>query len=113
MIKNGIMGVGDICNTDYTLKQKAKNNLKYYNFIELYSVKNNKIEQYFNDAKRLKKKFAKHNLQSTIVPHSTYGVHPKLMNMILNYVGENDLISIHNLETESREIICKKRRKYI
>ena len=29
MIKNGIVGVGDICNTDNTLKQKAKNNIKY------------------------------------------------------------------------------------
>ncbi len=109
MIKNGVMGVGDICNTDYTLKQKVKNNLKYYNFIELYGVKNNQVERCFNHAKWLKNKFIKHNLQSSIVPHSTYGVHPKLMNMILNYVGENDLISIHNLETESeRDYLQKK-----
>ena len=109
MIKNGIVGVGDICNTDYTLKQKVKKNLKYYNFIELYAVKTNQVEQCFNDAKRLKKKFIKHNLQSTIVPHSTYGVHPRLMHMILNYMQENDLISIHNLETESeRDYLQKK-----
>ena len=50
-----------------------------------------------------------HNLQSTIVPHSTYGVHPRLMDMILNYMKENDLISIHNLETESeRDYLHKK-----
>ena len=109
MIKNGIMGVGDICNTDYTLKQKVKNNLKYYNFIELYGVKNNQIEQCFNYAKWLKNKFIKYNLKSTIVPHSTYGVHPRLMHMILHYVGKNDLISIHNLETESeRDYLQKK-----
>ena len=55
------------------------------------------------------KKFVKHNLQSTIVPHSTYGVHPRLMHMILNYMQENDLISIHNLETESeRDYLQKK-----
>ena len=109
MIKNGIMGVGDICNTDYTLKQKVKNNLKYYNFIELYGVKNNQVDQCFNYAKRLYNKFIKYNLKSTIVPHSTYGVHPRLMHMILNYVGKNDLISIHNLETESeRDYLQKK-----
>ncbi|MBR76666.1 MAG: hypothetical protein CMD36_01935 [Flavobacteriales bacterium] len=109
MIKNGIVGVGDICNTDYTLKQKVKKNLKYYNFIELYAVKTNQVEKCFNDAKCLKKKFVKHNLQSTIVPHSTYGVHPRLMHMILNYMQENDLISIHNLETESeRDYLQKK-----
>ena len=109
MIKNGIVGVGDICNTDYTLKQKVKKNLKYYNFIEMYAVKTNQVEKCFNDAKCLKKKFVKHNLQSTIVPHSTYGVHPRLMHMILNYMKENDLISIHNLETESeRDYLHKK-----
>ena len=54
MIKNGIVGVGDICNTEYTLKQKVKKNLKYYNFIELYAVKTNQVEQCFNNAKRLK-----------------------------------------------------------
>ncbi len=109
MIKNGIVGVGDICNTDYTLKQKRKKKLKYYNFIELYAVKKNQIEQRFNNAKRLKNFFTKYNLQSTIVPHSTYGVHPKLMNLILDYVGENELISIHNLETESERYYLQKK----
>tara|TARA_B100001109_G_scaffold252806_1_gene249448 strand:- start:847 stop:1338 length:492 start_codon:yes stop_codon:yes gene_type:complete len=56
MIKNGIVGVGDICNTDNTLKQKVKNNIKYYNFIELYGIKNNQIDQCFYNAKQLKKK---------------------------------------------------------
>jgi len=109
MIKNGIVGVGDICNTDNTLKQKAKNNIKYYNFIELYGIKNNQIDQCFYNAKQLKKKFIEHNLQSTIVPHSTYGVHPKLMQMILNLASSNELISIHNLETASeRDYLQKK-----
>ena len=36
MINNGIVGVGDICNTADTLFQKEKENLKYYNFIEVF-----------------------------------------------------------------------------
>ena len=35
MIANGIVGVGDICNTTDTLLQKQKSNLTYYNFIEM------------------------------------------------------------------------------
>ena len=34
MIENGIVAVGDICNTADTLLQKQKGNLHYYNFIE-------------------------------------------------------------------------------
>ena len=38
MIANGIVAVGDICNTRDTLEIKQKNNLKYYNFIETFVV---------------------------------------------------------------------------
>ncbi len=34
MLQNGIVAVGDICNTANTLAQKQKGNLAYYNFIE-------------------------------------------------------------------------------
>ena len=35
MRKNGIVAVGDICNNTLTLQQKQKQNLAYYNFIEV------------------------------------------------------------------------------
>ena len=34
MLSNGIVGVGDICNTSDTLAQKKKKRLRYHNFIE-------------------------------------------------------------------------------
>src|SRR6476646_6532117 len=34
MLQGGIVAVGDICNNDLTFKQKKKNLLRYYNFIE-------------------------------------------------------------------------------
>jgi len=34
MLQNGIVAVGDICNTAHTLPQKQKGHLHYYNFIE-------------------------------------------------------------------------------
>src|SRR5580704_14306834 len=34
MIDNGIVAVGDICNTSYTLPRKKQGNLYYHNFIE-------------------------------------------------------------------------------
>ena len=47
MIKNGIVAVGDICNTTDTLFQKQKDNLKYYNFIEVFGVKNDLKKPFF------------------------------------------------------------------
>ena len=44
MIANGIVAVGDICNTTDTLLQKQKGNLLYYNFIETFGVHENKID---------------------------------------------------------------------
>ncbi|WP_198104222.1 hypothetical protein, partial [Clostridioides difficile] len=35
MLDNGIVAVGDICNNTLTLPQKQKQNLHYYNFIEV------------------------------------------------------------------------------
>ena len=35
MLANGIVAVGDICNNTHTLQQKQKQNLAYYNFIEV------------------------------------------------------------------------------
>ena len=40
MLKNGIVGVGDICNTVDSFAQKQKGNLQYYNFIEVFGVQN-------------------------------------------------------------------------
>ena len=45
MIKNGIVGVGDVCNTSDTICQKQKGNLQYYNFIEVFGVQDIKMKQ--------------------------------------------------------------------
>ena len=46
MIKNGIVAVGDICNTTDTLFQKQKGNLLYYNFIETFQINKKKIKEH-------------------------------------------------------------------
>jgi len=49
MINNGIVAVGDICNTIATLQQKKLGRLFYYNFIEtsgwIPSIANNRFEK--------------------------------------------------------------------
>ena len=101
MIANGIVGVGDICNTIDTLLQKQKGNLQYYNFIEIFGVYENKIEAIFNDSIDLRNQFKDAKMQATIVPHSPYSVLPKLMQKIANAFDEHDeLLTIHMQETK-------------
>ncbi len=99
MIENGIVAVGDICNTSHTICQKKKRNLQYYNFIEVFGVKDEAVSQIINDAKNLRDKFRNIGFKSTISPHSAYSVPKNLMHRVADVFDEEDtLISIHMQE---------------
>ena len=101
MIANGIVGVGDICNTSDTLEQKQKENLKYYNFIETFGVDVNKVYVVFNQAIELRNEFRAAGQKASIVPHAPYSVPPVLMKKINNSFDEKDeLLTIHMQETK-------------
>ena len=101
MIANGIVATGDICNTNDTLLQKQKGNLKYYNFIETFAVHENKISVVFDQAIKLRNEFRNIGQQATIVPHAPYSLPKKLMSKIATSFDEKDeLLSIHNQETK-------------
>ena len=101
MIQNGIVGVGDICNTSETLNQKQKLNLEYYNFIEVFGVENSKSVEIISAAKILRDKFRKNGMSATISPHAPFSVPPRLMKEIGGSFDNNDkIITIHNQETE-------------
>jgi len=101
MIANGIVGVGDICNTRDTLGQKQRDNLKYYNFIETFGVDVNKVDVIFNQAMELRNKFRAAGQKASIVPHAPYSVPPVLMNKINDFFDDNDeLLTIHMQETK-------------
>ena len=101
MIDNGIVAVGDICNTTDTLIQKQKENLKYYNFIEAFGVDENKVNTIFAQSMELRNKFRNAGQKATIVPHAPYSDPPSLMRKISNAFDNKDiLISIHMQETK-------------
>ena len=110
MIKNGIVAVGDICNTVDTLSQKQKGNLQYYNFIEIFGVQKEKINKVIEDGKELRNQFRIIGQKATIVPHAPYSVPPNLMKAIAKTFDKNDFtLSIHNQEIkEENEPIPKK-----
>ena len=111
MINNGIVGVGDVCNTIDTISQKKKGNLEYYNFIEVFGVQDENANQIIVKAMKLRGKFRRAGLQSTISPHAPYSVPPKLMEAIARSFDEKDeLFSIHMQETiEENKLFEKKK----
>ncbi len=110
MKQNGIVGVGDICNTADTLFKKGNENLQYYNFIETFQPNSEKISETIQYALQLRNKFRLTGKKATIVPHAPYSVPPKLMQRIINYFDlSDDILTIHMQETEEENILFEKK----
>lgn len=110
MIKEGIVAVGDICNTTDTLLQKKQNKLLYYNFIEVFQIKEENIEKAIRESQNIQKSFKEEGLISTIVPHSLYSVLPSLMLEISKSITKDDMaITFHNQESEIENKLFKEK----
>ena len=96
MIKNGIVAVGDISNTNHTFLQKAKNNLYYHTFLEAFSFLPERADAAMQQMQSLKNELHNLNLAASITPHAPYSVSQKLFNHISD-VAEN-IYSLHHLE---------------
>ncbi len=115
MKKNGIVAVGDICNTLDTLTQKKKRNLLYYNFIEVFSVKEQYNKDVISSALYMRNKFRDANMKASIVPHAPYSVNPNLLKNVINISdSDNDIITIHIDESfEEKKLFSLKDGEFI
>ncbi|MEY4702292.1 MAG: hypothetical protein RIR96_189 [Bacteroidota bacterium] len=99
MIKNGIVAVGDICNTIHTLFQKTKKNLHYHSFIELSGFVPSAAESRFQKGRALQADFTEAGLSATLVPHAPYSVSELLFQMI-GKLDDSGTLTMHNQESE-------------
>lgn len=97
MLQNGIVAAGDICNNLFTLPQKLKQKLRYYNLIEASGWLPSVAVPRFSRSKEYYNEFSKHLLAS-IVPHAPYSVSNELWDLIKPGF-KNKVVSIHNQET--------------
>ncbi len=105
MIKNGIVAVGGISNTNHTFEQKAKQNLFYHTFIELFDLGAEKADEIFSREKNLKSQIS--NLKSSLSPHAPYTVSPALFTIIDNL--QQEITCIHNQESKAEDDLFKNR----
>lgn len=102
MLYNGIVAVGDICNSTDTLEFKRQGLLYYHNFIEAAGFIEASAPQRFADYKGVFDQFAQlYGLpveSNSIVPHAPYSVSPALFSLITHFPG-NHLLTMHNQES--------------
>jgi aminodeoxyfutalosine deaminase len=107
MIANGIVAVGDICNTSNTLSQKKQANLYYHNFIEAAGFSDAIAGERFNTSLDLFNLFVSGSVlkagSNSIVPHAPYSVSKKLFGLISAF-PPNRLLSIHNQESAEENL---------
>ena len=98
MLANGIVAVGDISNTLDTLAQKAKHNLAYYTFVELYDLDPTRAQDKLNAGIEIQKTFEQNCIRASLVPHAPYSVTNNLWKLLSEHFGSHT-ISMHNQET--------------
>lgn len=108
MIANGIVAVGDICNTTNTINQKKKGNLYYHNFIEISGFVPQSAQQRFDAGFEIYNKFANHfPNNSTLVPHAPYSVSSNLFELISD-ISKDKISTIHNQESAAENEFFEK-----
>ena len=110
MIRNGIVAVGDICNTADTIEVKKKQKLIYHNFVEVFDIDPERAGEVFENGLKLAEEFAKSCGQDgvSVTPHAPYSVSPELLIKINTRSYEkNSLLSIHNQEALSENEMFK------
>jgi cytosine/adenosine deaminase-related metal-dependent hydrolase len=98
MLSNGIVAVGDISNTLDTLAQKAKYNLAYYTFVELYDLDPTRAHDKIIAGVEIQKTFQDQCIRASLVPHAPYSVTNNLWKLLATHFGSHT-ISMHNQET--------------
>jgi aminodeoxyfutalosine deaminase len=112
MRKEGIVAVGDVCNTPDSFPVKAASKIYYHSFIEVFGLDDRKADSIFKQGtKILKNAKEQFGLSASIVPHSSYSVSKALFQLLRNQTNKIDnLLSIHNQEYEmdySRKAMLK------
>lgn len=102
MQQQGIVAVGDICNTTDTIGIKEMSTIRYKNFIEISGFIDAVAEKRLLAGKEVQKAFTDKGMDATLVPHAPYSVSKTLFGL-LNAQTSGGIISIHNQENADED----------
>ncbi|HZX57297.1 MAG TPA: amidohydrolase family protein, partial [Mucilaginibacter sp.] len=99
MYENGIVAVGDICNSNVSIPVKEKSKIYYHSFVEAFGFTPERARDIFDKSIALLDEFKP--APCSVTPHAPYSVSKELFKLIKKYceTGTN-LISLHNQESD-------------
>lgn len=109
MYNNGIVAVGDICNTTDTITIKEKSAIRWQNFIEVLSFTDEKADhwlRHFAGVLHSFNEFLKFPHRNVLTPHAPYSISSKTFQSI-NAATKNQILSIHNQEHPDEDELYK------
>lgn len=102
MLGSGVVALGDISNTTDTFALKAKGNMRYHTFVELFDfLQESGTDKAMQDWTAVYEQLeTAPGSSKSLTPHAPYSVSPALFRRIQAFNGEAGInISIHNQET--------------
>jgi len=110
MQKNGIVAVGDICNTANTFNFKDSSAIYYHNFLEVYAFAEDRADTSFERGIKLQNELKNKN-NSSVTPHAPYSASQKLVKLIKDEAEKNNaILTIHNQETAEEDLFFKEKK---
>ncbi len=111
MQKNGIVAVGDICNTTNSILVKQDSPIYYHNFIECITILEADTERRFGEYVAVLKKFQEQGMMSSLALHAPYTCNESMYKKVNEFpiaIGTK-FISIHNQESEAENLLFEKK----
>jgi cytosine/adenosine deaminase-related metal-dependent hydrolase len=98
MQRNGIVGIGDICNTTDAINAKQQSAMQWHSFVEVLNFTDASLEQRMTHFKTVREAHAEAGLNAVLCGHAPYSVTTATWEAI-NKATEGQVISVHNQET--------------
>jgi aminodeoxyfutalosine deaminase len=109
MYQNGIVAVGDICNTADAVTVKSGSKIRWQSFIEVLSFTDARATENMAHYTNVLQEHLQQLLpphRSVLTPHAPYSISPKTFEL-LNEVTAGKIISIHNQEHPAEDELYK------
>lgn len=109
MYNNGIVAVGDICNTADAVLVKSGSRMRWQSFIEVLSFTDARAAEnmaQYTSVLETHQEVLKPPHRSVLTPHAPYSISPLTFQM-LNDATANSIISIHNQEHPAEDELYK------
>src|SRR5690606_12377531 len=109
MYDNGIVAVGDICNTTDSIAVKKNSRIYWHNFIEVLNLSEAKANEVITENQKVLSQFLQElpDHPTNLTSHAPYTVSP-LTAKLLNESTKQKIISVHNQETEAEDVLFQK-----